>query len=334
MAMMQSVDPGGWLTDDDERPHPPGGVPLWSENWLTYAWCPDPAIGVYFHVCRRPGPVGVYEETFNVYLPADRFLTSRGFGAIQPGDPVVAGLSFRCDAPFKAWTQRFHGAARLVSGEELRAGPLADGPYVDVDLELTIQTMSPPFDIGGQHLEQSWGTGHYEQHHQATGHLTYGDERIELRGAGLRDHSWGPRDWRGIGDTTWYHGQFPESGRSFMGISVPGRPPYKPFRHATISDRTSVERAELVEVPDVTSVYYPSTGYELVFATTAGTERIECQILQSMPMAFMPPAEIGLGTHPYPEASHDFVETMTRFVWDGEVGYGMATGAKDLSADR
>jgi hypothetical protein len=328
---MTEARPCDWLTDADELSHESSGEALWSENWLTYAWCPDVAVGVYFHICRRPGPIGIYEETFNVYLPGDRLLTSRGFAARVPGAPSVSGVSFRCDEPFRQWTTCFRGAARLVTGDELRAGPLVDGPYVDVDLEMVITAMSPPFDIGSQHLMQSWGTGHYEQHHEVTGVLRFGDELIELTGAGLRDHSWGPRDWKGIGDTTWFHGQFPASGRSFMGISVPGRPPFEPYTFACISDRTSVREVDFVSVPEVTVVYHPTDPYEFSFGTDDGLTVIRAQMLHSMPMSFMRPAEIGIGFHRgSPTTTHDFRENMTRFDWDGEVGYGLVTGARDV----
>jgi hypothetical protein len=324
-----SFDAAAWLSDADESPHPPGADRLWSENWLTYVWCPEESIGIYFHVCRRPGSTGVYEETFNVYLPGDRFLTSRGFAPIRDDTgPEVAGVSFRCDEPFKRWTKCFRGAARQVSAAELWAGPLQDGPATDVDFEMTIETMSPPFDYGAEKLEQAWGTGHYEQHHEMTGRLRYDGRDIELRGAGLRDHSWGPRDWSGIGETTWFHGQFPTSGRSFMVISVPGRPPYERFLYAVVSDREKVYRAQITQVPSSHEVCEAGGRYVLALTTSTGPSVIRAEVMQSMPMTFLAPAEIGHGIHTGPAATHDFVENMTRFEWDGEIGHGMVTGCR------
>ena len=328
-SFAESFQAAAWLTDADELPHTPADAPGWSENWLTYAWCPGQSVGVYFHVCRRPGPIGVYEETFNVYLPGDRFLTSRGFAPIRDDQgPEVAGVSFRCQEPYRRWTKRFRGGARLVTATELWSGPLRDGPVVDVDFEMTIEAMSPPFDYGAEKLEQSWGTGHYEQHHEVTGRLTYGGETLELRGAGLRDHSWGPRDWSGIGETTWFHGQFPRSGRSFMVISVPGRPPFERFRYAVLSDRSGVYRAGVLEAPGADRVCEAGGSYELKLANGSDSITIGVEVLQSMPMTFLAPAEIGHGIQRRPEATHDFIENMNRFTWGGEVGYGMVTGCR------
>jgi hypothetical protein len=221
-----------WLRDEDELPHPTGEESNWSENWLTYGWDPDQNIGVYFHIGRHPGPLGVYETTFNVYLAGDRLLTHRGSGPNNTGrkGPTIGPVSYACLEPFHRWRKRFHGSVRATTGDELRAGPLQDGPYIDVSLDFTSTASSPVFDFGAEKLDQTWGWGHYEQHHEFTAALTIGDLRYDLRGVGLRDHS---RDWAGVGDTTWYHGQFP-SGRSFVVVAVPGRPPAKPFIHGVI----------------------------------------------------------------------------------------------------
>ena len=49
--------------------------------------------------------------------------------------------------------------------------------------------------------EDAFARGHYEQHMRGSGHVVVGDERYELRGLGLRDHSWGPRYWQNL---RWY----------------------------------------------------------------------------------------------------------------------------------
>jgi hypothetical protein len=58
---------------------------------------------------------------------------------------------------------------------------------------------------------------------------------------------------------------------------------------------------------------------------------VRCEILQSMPLAFIPPTQIGIGTHRGSYVSHDNIETITRFTLDGETGYGPVTACRDLS---
>jgi hypothetical protein len=327
-----------WIRDTDELPHQPGDEPKWSENWLTYGWDPEQHIGVYFHVGRHPGAHAVYETTFNVYLPGDRLLIHRGFGPnlIDGKGPVIGSVSYECLEPFQSWRKRFRGAVRMTTGDALRAAPLQDGPYVDVSLDFSSTASSPVFDFGAVHLDQSWGSGHYEQHHDFVATLVIGDERYELTGMGLRDHSWGARDWTGVGDTTWYHGQFP-SGRSFMVVAVPGQPPAEPFVYGVISDRSTVQQVRVAAVPAVTAIYHRSGAYgtdapyALDLVTVDGPTTIRCEIVQSMPLTFIPPTQIGIGTHRGPYASHENIETITRFTLDGEVGYGLVTACRDLS---
>lgn len=327
-----------WLRDEDELPHSTGEEPNWSENWLTYGWDPQRNIGVYFHIGRHPGALGVYETTFNVYLPDDCLLTHRGFGpnGTEGKGPTIGSVSYECLDPFQRWRKRFQGSVRATTGDALRAGPLQDGPVIDVSLDFTSTASSPVFDFGAEKLDQTWGSGHYEQHHDFTAVLTVGDLHYDLRGFGLRDHSWGGRDWTGVGDTTWYHGQFP-SGRSFMVVAVPGRPPAEPFIYGVMSDRSTVQKVEVVTVPPVTSVYHrfgaygTDPSYDIEVVTADGPKTVRCEILQSMPLTFIPPTQIGIGTHRGPYASHENVETITEFMLDGEIGYGLVTACRDLT---
>ena len=251
-------------SDRDELPHEPGDVPLWCENYLSYVHDPEREVCAWMHLCHRPGEPSLWQETLLVALPGDRFLAAK---AISPGivdrGVGVSGITYVCEQPFREWTKRFEGGARLVSGEELRAGPLGDGLHVPVEMELSCRSISPAFDFGAEKLDQEWGHGHYEQHQQVSGTLRYGGETIEISGTGLRDHSWGPRDYNRIGSTSWIHGQFPESGRSFMVVLVTGTPPAEPFSHAVISDGETITRVEASGVPTATDASQAAEGFEL-----------------------------------------------------------------------
>ena len=48
---------------------------------------------------------------------------------------------------------------------------------------------------------EEFARGHYEQLVEASGTVQVGDDRWELHGYGLRDHSWGPRYWQ----APWYY---------------------------------------------------------------------------------------------------------------------------------
>jgi hypothetical protein len=315
-----------WLRDSDETPHRPETSVLWSENYYSCAYDPSAQIGVYFHLSSRSGTPGVWEEVFAVFLPEDQFLVSKAFAPGRDEDgPVVAGTALRCDEPFDRWTKTYRGAARLVTGDELRSGPLGDGIHTPVDLSLTYTAMSPPFDYGRERIEQSWADGHYEQQHTVTGELRYDGNLITLEGTGLRDHSWGPRDLSPLGSTVWLHGQFPDSGRSFMLVHVP-QPPGDPMTHAVVCNGKRVHKATVrSEVPVASDVEEAERGgYALTLETEDGTSTIEAEMLQAVRMSFVGPSEFCFGYHRGPGAHHDYVEAVTRFTWDGEIGYGFS----------
>jgi hypothetical protein len=320
----------GWLSDADELPHVPPGVPLWCENYLSYVYAPTAGIGIYLHMCHRGGHPDLWDEKFVVSLPDDRFLLAKSFSPGYPDrGPVTAALSLRCEEPFRVWTQCFRGAARLLEGGELRSAPVSDGVHVPVQLELQCHAFSPAYDFGGEKLDQSWGTGHYEQHHRAAGELRVGEEVFAVEGTGLRDHSWGPRDYRQIGSTVWAHGQFPNSGRSFMAVLVSGRPPRPPFTYSVISDGGSVVPVSARGIEARTRRAQADEDYTFELVGPDGTSTIRARIERSIDMAFVGPTEIALGTHRGPEVNHAYVESFTRFEWDGEVGYG----ATDVSIE-
>jgi hypothetical protein len=320
-----------WLRDEDELPHAPARTPLWCENYLAYAYSPATQTGIWTHMCHRGGPPELWDEKFLVALPGDRYLAAKAFSpGYGDGGPRTCSLSIRCQEPYRRCAISYRGAARLITGAELREAPVADGEHVPVELELECHALGPAYDFGEEKLDQSWGTGHYEQPFRCRGQLEYGGERIELDGTGLRDHSWGPRDYAQIGSTAWIHGQFPESGRTFMAVMVTGKPPRPPFRYAVVGDAQRVEPSTVSGLPILTRRDDAATGYELDLEAGGAPQRVTAEIVGSLDMAFIGPAEIALGRHRGPGVNHDYVISFTRFEWGGEVGYGVTDRTIEL----
>lgn len=320
------------LSPEDELTHQTTGEALWSENYLTQAYDPDAGVGVYFHLCHMPAENGMWEQEFVIYLPDDHFLVANGVSPGSTEEGVIAGnVSFRCDKPYEQWTKRFIGGARLVTGEELRAGPLRDGAHVPVEFEIQTTAFGPPV-VFHDMPEQPWGKGHYEQHHDITATLRYGTEELRLRGTGLRDHSWGVRDYALIGNTVWLHGQFPDSGRNFTVVHVPGVPPAEPFTFATLGDRDGIETAQLINDPPVAMSVEQAErgGYTLELKSASRSATISAEILAPMRMAFRGPSGISMGFHRGPDINHDYVEAQSRYTCDGEIGYGLTERSVQL----
>jgi len=287
-----------WLTASNELPLTPSknAPELWSENWLSYVWSPKNEVGVYIHLCHHIKGFEMWDEQLIVALPGDRYLVSNNSaaGSTDRG-PKVACIHFRCDEPFVKWTKTFHGGARLISGDEYRAGPVKDGEWTPVKLEMTFDAMSPAFDLGGAHIDVPWANGHYEQHHVVTGRLRFNDESYEISGTGLRDHSWGSRDYKDIGTTTWLHGQFPKSGRSFMAVVCTNLPPAAEFTHAVICDGNSIFHTKATGIPIAKTLADVDAGYELNLTMPDGSiSTVKATIINSPRAALVGPSGISL----------------------------------------
>jgi hypothetical protein len=335
MTEIQAQIRPDWLTNADEMPHDPGVEvpPLWSENYLSYVWSPANEVGIYVHLCRRAGPIEVWDEQVIIALPGDRYLLAKAFaeGVIDHG-PSVAGIHFRCDEPYKQWTKRFRGGARLLTGDQYRSGPLTDGAHIAVEWETTWTAFSPPFDFGTGTLDQSWAVGHYEQHHHVAGMLRFLDERYDITGTGMRDHSWGARDYQEIGTTTWLHAQFPDSGRWLMAVLVTGVPPKPRFEFAVVGDGSAATVANAAGMPEATVLEDGSAAYTLTLTHEDGTRStVKATVLNALRAALVGPSEIALGTLAAPEANHHYIDAFTRYDWDGDTGYGITERSIDLT---
>lgn len=334
-AVYSKVAPA-WLTDAHEMPVDPGRTPppLWSENYLTYVWSPGNRVGIYLHLCHTLAGVEIWNEQMIVALPGDRYLVSKGQtrGNIGAAEFTICGLHFRIDAPFQKVTMTFRGGARLLSRKEYDAGPVQDGAHIPVEWMLTFKGMSPPFDLGSAHLDQVWAVGHFEQHGEITGVLTFDDERYEINGTGLRDHSWGARDYKDIGSTTWLHGQFPKTGRSFMAVRVTGVAPKPEFRFARVCTRDTSTPITADGVPVARSLEDTFKAYQLRLTGPDGkVSTVNAEILDATRAALVGPSEISLGIFTALPANHHYIDAFTRFDWDGDIGYGVTERTVDLT---
>lgn len=323
-----------WLSDQDELPHPlesemPGG---WSENYLTYVWSPREEVGIYIHLSRRVAPFDLWDEIINIALPGDRFVTAKAFGPGATDSATVNAVHMSCTEPYRTWSIQLNGAGRVLDGDSYRSGPVADGPSTPLRAELKFEAMGPAFDFGTEHLDQAWGHGHYEQHGRIVGWIEVGHERFEIGGTGLRDHSWGPRDYREIGTTTWLHAQFPESGRTLMAVVVTGRPPRPPFSVAAIAGPDSVRHLRASGLPLATTLEETGEGFDFVLHEPDGAEHaISVAVITPLRAACVGPDEMAVGTYDSSSANHHYIDAFSRFVWDGEVGHGVVERTVDLT---
>lgn len=183
-----------------EANHRPDANPFWQESW--YFNFSDPQTGVWglSRIGYRPSR-GVADGLLMavidgkpevLYAPMARPLGTARVNIDSPRVIKTNNLAYRCEEPLGRWriTAR---TARL-------------------DFDVTFDAETPAHVFPSMDARQaSAASDHYEQSGRVTGQLRIGGITRALDGRGQRDHSWGPRDWSGVGEWIWLSGQF-ESG--------------------------------------------------------------------------------------------------------------------------
>lgn len=191
----------------DEPLHPAQDHPLWQESVLMHWYDREQGIGGWHRVGREPNNQGgrgaiwsyifdrsgwQYRNNSEVPLtPADQFAT--GFSA---------GLALRFS---------YEGGAAHWS--------ISDG---DVEAQLRCVNLYPivdPFPPTDA-LAKARFARHFEVAGTVTGHVSFRGRKVEVRGFGYRDHSWGPRDWdNGMPNHRWFTGTL-DGAMSFAAITA------------------------------------------------------------------------------------------------------------------
>ena len=205
----------------DERRHAAGTEQLWNESWYFDAISDDGELGVYTRlglypnmdvawvtafVCGR-GRATVAVIDFEAELPGGDDLTvdRDGLFLTHACRSALERFSVRLDARGEAHAD----AASLLRGET--------GEEVDVSFDLEWTTRGEPYAYRV--------TTRYEIPCEVAGEVRVGDEVLQLRGPGQRDHSWGARDWWSA-EWVWSAGRL-EDGTRVHGVEfrLPGAPP-------------------------------------------------------------------------------------------------------------
>jgi hypothetical protein len=208
---------------EDEGKHAPGGERLWNESWYFDAVSEDGTLGAYVRIGLYPN-LGVAWYTAFVCGPGRPTVAMVDLEAPLP-DAAGASLAIDrdglradhvCESPLQRFRVTFAGEGRSHADA---AGVLRDEPGepVDVELDLTWETAGVPY---AYRL-----TTRYEIPCDVRGTIRVGDEELELRGPGQRDHSWGTRDWWSM-DWMWSAGRLDDGTRVHaVALDIPDTPP-------------------------------------------------------------------------------------------------------------
>lgn len=311
----------------------------------TYnVWLADGELRIGLHVYLFQMRGGTTQERALLFLPDGRTLSMVSEGRFDRADePGGTALRFRCIEPYRRWTYSWHSDAQVTSQAEEERGWVQDKdcPTARVEVEIDATTVAEPWTIplstgplnlaGPGQFSSDVMLGKYEQLLTGSGTIRVDGEQWSFSGMGLRGHVRGPRDTTGMGSHAWLCGYFPKSDRGFclkQLFTLEGEP-Y--FSEAYIARNGTIERVGIVQSPPLAR---DPSQHGLKTTLMAANGPIEI-IGENFHTSWVPLSSWGGGPsggggifavgHGFvSEAKKLMSQSCTRYLWDGEEGFGMA----------
>ncbi len=235
---------------------------------------------------------GYAEVTLCLYQPTGEALFNYQRPHIDGNDEMcAAGMRFEVIEPFVKHRTTYDEGAVFLTQPEQMADPgraFRENPHKRVRLEITHEALGPVYGrAGGQEEsadpEKGFARAHYEQHMRTHGTIEVDGETFTIDGAGLRDHSWGPRYWQAIHSYRWLNVSF---GPELM-ITVSEVTPEPGVRNqgGVVIRDGNVERITRVDIETETA---PGKPYQRRIAAHVGLESGERLTLEGDVRGFIP----------------------------------------------
>ena len=205
------------LRPEDDFNHTPDDVSNYNESMYFSVFDADQRTGGWYRVGNRVNE-GHAEVSFCWYLPDGRvaFMASRP--EITSNERMDAGgLRFEIVEPLERHRVTYEGKVCLLERPYEMADPrraFRENPIVRARMEIEHRSAGPC--PGGEVVkadgsplpldpEKGFAKAHFDQQMFGEGHIEIDGTRHEIRGAGARDKSWGPRYWQSIQWYRWLH---------------------------------------------------------------------------------------------------------------------------------
>ncbi|CAA0092253.1 Uncharacterised protein [Zhongshania aliphaticivorans] len=182
-----------------ENMHPVGDDQHWSESYYFNFYDPEAQVGMFTRMGWRTGS-GRADALHVLFLPGSRVAFTYGLRSIErdlsqyDNDLKVGNLAIECLSPHKKWSVAYSGEAQDIANGEIllqRSKSRPEGWFTPAHLDMALE-----FDCQSKpHLVSDATRGHLEQAGVVSGQITLGDDTWTVKGQGIRDKSWGPRDW-------------------------------------------------------------------------------------------------------------------------------------------
>ena len=188
----------------DEQMHPIGAGHAWSESYYFNFVDPTTKLAMFTRMGFRPGDRWA-DGLHAVYLGGNRVAFTYARREIGPdlaaynGNLEVGGLRLECIEPFAHWRIRYDGPAQDIADAAIlleRSRSRPEGWFKPATLQMSVdfKALSAPH-YSRQPADAPSDRGHFEHTGEVTGEISIGGATHRVHGYGVRDKSWGPRDW-------------------------------------------------------------------------------------------------------------------------------------------
>lgn len=319
--------------DDLPRSVFPTDIPFWSESFAFWAYPSENDFDLYVHYQRQVKDPGIWKGMLILLLDNDEALVTRAFGRqFDPTGPGPSGMYGVCEEPGKRWRFHFDSAAMRVKQSDMWKGVLVDSIVEPLKVDVEFEAMAPLWCLDPDNLKSQDANAmmhmHFEQAYRTKGVLKFGGEVREFAGFGYRDHSYGPRNYKKMGESQIVYGMFP-SNRAFWFIT--GRTPEGEYAHCegAISIDGKMYPITVEDPPyhlDLITGARDSIDY--ILTSELGEAKVTLRYTgRGMPFTISPPAEEVIGARGgFDKVPQAYWEAHMTSEWDGEIGVGSAQG--------
>jgi hypothetical protein len=309
-------------------------VELWSENYFFGWYDPEHHVGLWNHLGRTPLDPTIWRALVTLFLPDGQVLVHKSYGR-GPDVPGVSGpsngaMSFRCEDPLLTWTVAAEVMARPTTLDDLATAVIADGEVVPVSFEYRFDAITPIWDLGAADMsDQSWALTHYEQAGTFAGVVRCGNQEWPMAGTGIRDHSYGPRNFAHFRRGSWAHAEFP-GGRTFVVLRMWNDDDQVALNRGFISEDGKLREVIPVEMPTLESPLGEPRAMTIRLDDGGREELIEIEFLTAMTTTLREPNEVLHGVDRADPAIKVLNDAMVRCRWDGEEAYGLCERSRRI----
>jgi hypothetical protein len=302
----------------DERAHEAGPEPAWSESYYFNFYDPGPGVGGFTRIGIRPNE-GHADGNLFLFWPGGGLvaLLNKVERRDNSDDLAVGSLRYTCVEPLARWRIEAEGralclprAADFALAREGASWGLAE----PVEVALSFDAAMPPYGTSGRKQRSvqaeaaaaSVAAGHFEQAGRMRGLVKVGDRAARIAGLGVRDKSWGPRDWSAPRSWRWFSMVFDED----LAIGV----------HQVSLGEREVQAGWVWSEGKLTK----AEGFSLDTSYEGGVQsRLRLEISDAEGGKHLVEGEV-LEAAPIRYGSTRINEGLTRFTLDGRIGHGIA----------